>query len=323
VIVGENGSGKTTLLEAIFLSLGATTEIGARFRAQRGMDGNFGGTTQRIEKALWGELFHNHDMSKTVSLTIEGDGAEARSLTISRGEPSDVVLSLVGGGAEEETIAPVEFNWKDSKGKSRRVQPTITEGKIVMPGTGEDLPDFYLIPANQVIGSLENAMRFSDLSQRNRQVEFINIFRRLYPWVRDINIEVYAGAPVLFVTTEAGLKLPLPNVSSGMNRIVGIMLAISSGVGGVCLVDEIENGIFYKHMEDMWRALIASVRGNESQVFVSTHSRECLLALNSALDGKAKDVRLWRTENEPGNYRISEFGGEDLQIALEYDQEVR
>ena len=80
VIVGDNGSGKTALLEAMFLALAASTEVAVRLRQQRGMDGTFGGTTRRIEQALWGDFFHDYDSANPIKIALAGDGQDNRSL---------------------------------------------------------------------------------------------------------------------------------------------------------------------------------------------------------------------------------------------------
>jgi AAA15 family ATPase/GTPase len=94
VIVGDNGSGKTALLEAIFLALGASTELPLRFRQQRGLEGLFSGSTHSIEEAIYGDLFFNKDWSKIIKIDIEGTDVDKRSLWISEGHPKPVFPSL-------------------------------------------------------------------------------------------------------------------------------------------------------------------------------------------------------------------------------------
>ena len=103
------------------------------------------------------------------------------------------------------------------------------------------MSDFFHFPATAATSSVEAAGRFSDLSKAGRHRRFIKTISDEYPWISDINVEVHAGAPTLFATVrDNGLKLPLANLSGGLNRMVSMMLAIAANPKAIVLVDEIE-----------------------------------------------------------------------------------
>lgn len=325
VIVGDNGAGKTTLLEAIFLTLATSTEVALRFRQVRGLEGNFNGSLHRIEDAMWGDLFYDRNTHVPISVALEGDGSENRRLTISREGGTSAFLPLADSIAPQLAATPVTFKWTAADKREFAVSPTIAATGISLPATGEDMPDFFNFAAGPTPGSGENAGRFSEISQAGRKGEFMEVFRSEYPWIRDLNIEVYAGAPVIFATVEgSGRALPLPMISGGINRVVGVLLAIASRPRSVVTIDEIETGIYYTHHAAIWRALIRFTRSYDSQLFITTHSKECLEALAEAAGEDAGDVSLWRVERElDGQPTVRQFSGEELVAGIEYGQEVR
>ncbi|MBA2409478.1 MAG: ATP-binding protein [Gammaproteobacteria bacterium] len=282
VIVGDNAAGKTALLEAIFMALGTSPEISVRFRQQRGLENSFAGPPRRIEEAIWKDLFHGGDWSRSISINVQGDGAEARSLTIYRGPPKvEIPLDPDAGG--ESRTAPIVFDWLDSEDKHHKAFPRLTSGGLQIEATDEDLPDFFYFSANQTIPAGENAARFSDLSRAGRATAFVELFTQEYRWIDDLNVEVLAGSPVIYATLrDNGRKLPLAYVSGGINRVVGIMLAIASRQQSVVLVDEVEDGIFHKHQPAVWRTLLSLGHTYDGQVFATTHNEEWLQAVRIA-----------------------------------------
>ena len=114
IFVGDNGSGKTTILEAIFLALGSSTELSARYRAQRGFGGLVAGTPKGVEEAIWRDLFYLGEWQKRdIFIETKGDGEDSRSLTITR-RPSQLFIPLTekpGQEVEETISAPVKFVW--------------------------------------------------------------------------------------------------------------------------------------------------------------------------------------------------------------------
>ncbi len=317
ILVGENGSGKTALLEALFLPLSTNTEVSLRLRQQRGLDGSYAGSLRRIEDALWGDFFYEYDLHTPVVLTLFGDGSENRSLTISRGTEYTLPLSLPeseGGVAGN----PMVFKWVDSEGKEHAVTPRVTASGIQMRDTGEDLSNFFLFPSGQTISSIETAGRFSELSKAGSHHRFVEVFSQEYRWIKDISIEISAGSPALFATVEGRKKkIPLANVSGGINRIVGILLAMASRSSSILLVDEIENGIFHTHQASVWRALLAFTRDYDSQLFVTTHSQEWLEALVEGAGEDVGDISLWRLERREDGPILRQFFGTTFRAGVE------
>lgn len=335
VIVGDNGSGKTALLESIFLPLATSSEVAVRLRQIRGFDSMLSGAPKRIESALWGDFFYDNDMTERVSLILSGDGLDSRTLEIARGAiettlpfstvTAGMMTSVRIGEFDGATVsAPVRFTWTDANKQSHTVTPVVAATGLTLPDTGEDLPDFFFFGANQNIGSGENASRFSELSKSNKQHDFVKIFAKEYKWITDLNVEVHAGLPLLFGTVDGSKnKIPLPNLSGGINRFIGCMLAIASRQGSVVLIDEVENGIYYSHFPALWRGMLKFLRDFRGQAFVTTHSKECLNGLVKAAAKDVSDIALWRTEIEGGEYIVRQFTGAELRAGIDYGEEVR
>lgn len=324
VITGDNSTGKTALLEAIFMPLAVGSEVAIRLRQQRGLDSLFTGPPRRIEESLWGDYFHEFDLNKRISLAVRGDGSATRKLEISRGRAGVTLPMDVDGKNLPVISAPVNFTWTNAQGEQYIATPAIRQGDISFPDTGEDMPDFFFIPAMQVVNAAENAGRFSDLSKVNRQERIVQTFTKEFRQIEDLSIEVSAGAPAIFADMRGvDRKVPLPSVSSGINRMMSIMLAIASRPKSIVLVDEIENGIYFKHFDFLWRSVIDLLNDNDSQLFVVTHSAECLSALGRALTKSKIDIALWQTDRQGDQYSVDVTTGKPVTLALKYGDEIR
>jgi hypothetical protein len=325
IVAGDNGAGKTAFLEAIFLALAGNAQTILRNRQARGLDGAFQGTQRMIEDTIWGDLFYQFNTNNPISIILSGSGPEARSLFINRGQ-SNTLIPLSEPLASSNTSARFSFIWKDSTGKEYDGSPTFAGTALSFPPEREDLPDFFYFSTTAVGGAGENAGRFSELSRARRQRQFVDLFIKEYPWIEDLSIEVLAGQPVIHATLkDMQEKIPLNSISTGINRILSILLVLASHPRSVVLVDEIENGLYYKHQESFWRWLISFSTASEGQLFLSTHSQEWLVALTKAVGPEVtQNIAFWRLErNEEGKPVLFEFDGESLKAGVEYGAEVR
>lgn len=132
------------------------------------------------------------------------------------------------------------------------------------------------------------------------------------------------GTPVIYATVKnIPEKVPLNEMSGAINRMVGVLLAIASYPRSVVLVDEAENGVYYKHHEAYWRNLLSFARTHDSQLFISTHSEEFLEALVNAAGNDNSDIALWRIEHSEQAPIVRQFSGETLKAGIEEGGEVR
>jgi hypothetical protein len=324
VIVGDNGVGKTALLEAIMLALSSSPVAAWRLKQTRGFDGAFRGTRSDIEETFVGDYFHLFDMEKPISIELRGEGAESRTLKIEKGRASTTVHFNAGEQSQEIDV-PIQFTWTDNRGTARTVAPKISPTGIAFDDTGEQLPHFFFFGASQPILASETAERFSALSKKNKEKEFVKMFSKEYPWIQDLTVQASTGVPMLYATVAgAKQKIPINATSSAVARVLTILLSLCARKGGVLSVDEIENGIYHKHQERVWKMILDFSKEYSSQIFVTSHSAEALYALQRAAGDEIEDIAFWRLERgDDQQISLSEFEGKDFSLALDYNYEVR
>ncbi len=329
VIVGDNGGGKTALLEAIFLTLGSGTDIAFRFRQQRGLEGSFAGAPRVIEDAIFGDLFYDRDLKRTVSVGLSGAGPEARGLRIFRGtgmalEPASNNVVYNPGGVSSASAQSFQFEWTDENRQKHVASSQLTQGGLQFGATGEDFPNFFFFPSGQTVGSTETATRFSELSRVRKERPFIDFFCKEYAWIENLSIEVVGGVPALHATIR-GLseKIPVTNIGGAINRLISVMLAIATQKQGVVLVDEMENGVYHEHHTAVWRSILSLTRQYECQLFTTTHNEEWLEALIEAAGEHVSDLALWRLERVNDRPVLRQFFGKTFKGSIEAGGEVR
>jgi AAA15 family ATPase/GTPase len=101
------------------------------------------------------------------------------------------------------------------------------------------------------------------------------------------------------------------------------MLGIASQEGGCVLIDEIENGFYYERLTAIWKALYAIAVVSRCQLFVTTHSQECLRSLLPVLEESGKHFSLLKTERVEGNPRVFVSAGEVMTAAIQSGFELR
>lgn len=324
VIVGENSSGKTALLESIFLAGGGSPEIALRLQMQRGLVQLLQIALDRNSyEALWRQLFHGFDQKQTISIELLGSEANTRSVSVAYRSSDSPTLPFGKADLESPFIVPITFEWKDARGVVSRAQPKITEQGLNMAGIGETMP-IFLFSSGVTVGSAENASRFSELDADGKSDAFVTALREVFPFLEGISIQIASGQPMLHATLGfSEVKVPLGLLSGGINKLAGILLALAGRVQGVTLIDEIENGFYYKLLPSIWSVFLSTCKKQGGQIFASTHSEECLRALLETVGENTEEFALIRTERSNGRCMARVFGGRQLHSAIEQNIEVR
>jgi hypothetical protein len=329
VVVGENGSGKTALLESVLLTAGAGAELGLRARILRGFDQTHGQAQVReLDEGLWGDLFYDFDFDSKVSIRLSGTEEHNRSVKISfvRIGPTVVRVSKERNLATVDSSGPtggVLFEWQGPKNIRYKSEARFEDNKLRM--TGDTISPIHLAfwAANIGYSSAETASRFSALSKKNDTDEISRVFREHFPVVQDLSLEMSAGSPMVFAKISRGRRIPLNLISGGMTKLSSILFAIPSMPKGIMIIDEIENGFYYKRFPMIWSALNSLTQKYDVQVFVSTHSLECLRAAADEARKGPEDFSLIRVQREDGKFSLKQFSGEQFVGSVEADLEIR
>ena len=93
---------------------------------------------------------------------------------------------------------------------------------------------------------------------------------------------------------------------------------------GYLLIDEIDTGLHYSVLEDLWRLVIKTAVRLDAQVFATTHSRDCLHALANLLRAEpdlASQAAVHRVER--GIPTTTQYSAAELVIADHQAMEIR
>lgn len=101
------------------------------------------------------------------------------------------------------------------------------------------------------------------------------------------------------------------------------MLSLSCAKNGVLLVDEIENGLHYTILPDVWRIVFQLASELNVQVFATTHSWDCIKAFQGAADEHADEGALLKLAAKDGRIIPKLFKESELAIATRDQIELR
>ncbi len=118
--------------------------------------------------------------------------------------------------------------------------------------------------------------------------------------------------------------LPLRSLGDGMQRMLGIALALANAQDGMLLVDEIENGIHYSVQPELWQLILQIAYRLNVQVFATTHSWDCIKGFQEAAqEDKQNEGLLIRLESKKDDISVTLFDERRLAIATREEIEVR
>jgi hypothetical protein len=226
---------------------------------------------------------------------------------------------------DSTAITPITFEIIDGQGKEHEFKPEFAPAGFKIKAVDlTSLAAFYPSSFASTINPSEAAQQFSELSKSNRAQDLIKVVQKVFPGIKNLSVESFSGVWMLHCG-RAGLreKVPLGLVSSGIHKLISLLLGISSQEKGVVLIDELDNGFYYKALPQVWQAIYQFANDFGVQVFASTHSQECLRAIAPTIKRNVEDFRLLRLEVRGGKHVARVFGGKNLKAALETETEVR
>jgi predicted ATPase len=119
-------------------------------------------------------------------------------------------------------------------------------------------------------------------------------------------------------------RIPIGSMGDGLWRMLGLTLALVNARNGVLLVDEIDTGLHFSTMSDMWRLIWKTAQRLNIQVFATTHNSDCWTSLAEIArteDPAEEGITIQRIEK--GKSQSVVFTERQLVIAADRGIEVR
>jgi len=332
VVVGMNATGKTALLEALRLALGGTPNT---LWAMNNARGFFAPApqpiiTREIFESIWSPYFFNFDVFNAI-LTDCCDSENHHATTrvfFDVQRPVTAVpqhlLQQPQSVLPSSFIPPLAFERSSFSGVKSTLYASVQSQGGLNFDSGPELGSVTeILPSLAWI--LNPAQVFSQVSQRQREEAIIDAVRDEF----DQSLEsLVVLAPSGIAGLYAGLrylreKLPVGYLSAGISRFIAMLSAVLIFGKGVVLIDEIEDGISYRIFPALWKYLLKFAMENDTQIFASTHSLECVRALLPAMEGHEHEFALLRAERANGASSITLVPGKFLESAIDQGVEVR
>jgi predicted ATPase len=331
VIVGPNASGKTALLEAIVLGCRGTSQGALPLWQSRSQSALVPGGGAGF-RAVWSGFFPGLDMTRPVSVLYWASGKVRRGLRISQGALSPSVFGAEGGGVPPAPLAsgnpsspPLIFERTMGDGSTEHLRSYVGQQGQLVAEAGDFIgPSVALFPAFTPFNESDNVTWLSDLSLDNREDEVLSLLRKEFPGIEGLDVLTPSGVQGIFVSYKGSKsKLPIGLVSAGINKVLTLILASLAHSNGVMLIDEIENGIFYRRYTDVWALMRQLADERQNQIFLTTHSLECLRAALPVVEAHPGDFTLIRMERDKKGLIARQFSGIEFAAALDQDVDPR
>jgi AAA15 family ATPase/GTPase len=339
LIAGKNNVGKTSLLEAIFIFINPNNpESLFQVNRLRGLT-----RISKIEdiEEMKG-FFFDQDVDKIIELSSIEENNLQRSLKIRFPESGESQLSIFEPldplvdkdneifqaneslTTEDRSYDTIVLDYQDPTSKTGRSRTIVrADGRLLRSSRRQKFPlGIYLTTSTR--SPREDAERFSNLERVGRQDEVLTTLRLLEPRLQRLTLLVVEREPIIHGDIGMSELVPLPLMGEGIGRLLSIILAIANAKGGTILIDEIENGLHYSVMTDVWKAIADAARRADTQIFATTHSLECIKAAHEAFDSSEKyDFRYHRLERVKDEIRAFTYDRETLATSDEMNLEMR
>lgn len=280
LIVGSNSSGKTSVLEALHVltapgSLQAFCWIGSQ-RGELNEAPNGGGIPVEFS-----HLFYGHQVVDTtsVNLTYHGDNGDLTFTATPMSHPGTPIereLKLSWNGSVQQ--GPVFTLPISTTGVGKIGTDAQTWGERLFGNrsmfvtsaslTARDAVDFF----DAIVLSKEEELLIEALRAINPQIQ------RVAP-KHDYPFDHIRRGGFHVLLEGQRISVPIGDLGDGVWRMLSLALALAMSANGVLLIDEIDTGLHFTVMDQMWQLVSAAAEKLNVQVFATTHSRDCVESL--------------------------------------------
>jgi hypothetical protein len=277
----------------------------------------------RVDGYLVAQLFYGRKLSTDTSIKIQSLSTQ-NSLTI----------SISNGNKSEMHHAKLVFQDGSTGTKEKpkkNTDPMAIENEVLlsMPLRWKELAqvgDTRFVSVNTT-NYTELANSWDKLVLTPGEDKVIDALRIIEPGVERISFTGgrTSHSGILVRLKGEDTPVPLDSMGDGMRRILAMIVGLVSVGQSALLVDEIDTGLYYAVLKDMWKVVIETATKQNAQVFATTHSWDCVKAFQQALSQSPHrdDGLLIRIDRNQAQTQATTYRVDELDIAIAQGIEVR
>ena len=339
LLVGKNNCGKTSILEAINLLVSGGNPLVLRRLAKGRGEVSEAGTESRGEwEADISHFFFGHRLAPGISFRISADDRYGHlSVTVHPAPLEEqpelpyfheiveqlfpFVLKMEGNASQDLPEIPLNENGFLLNSRQLRFFRRRSAGLPAPPVQFVTPDSLDLIPMRAIWDTVLTEGRESTVINAMKILE--NDLDSIHFLTSNASWRRYGRTGVLLGFQGGGRRVPLGSYGDGMRRLLALSLSLIQTANGFLLIDEIDTGLHWTVMEDMWRLVVDAARQSSVQVFATTHSYDCIRGLASLVDSVpefAPDVSIQKIGSLD---RAVALDAEQILVAVDQDIEVR
>lgn len=297
LLVGKNNSGKTSILEAVqFLASGGSPSVLRGIAGKRGEikylgdhDRQYRGrlrTMVDISGFMYGHRFglgsefsiRSSDQSRFVTVTVEEDAGDLhpdqhRLFEKDEDDAELLAVRVSSTDAGDALLFPATMDGTLHL-DSRTMRTTVD----ALPTT----PVQFVTASSLGVDSMRRMWDQVVLERRELEViDALKLVEHKLDSIHFLSANGYGRGDIVLGLHNTARRTPIGSHGDGTRRLLALALSLTQLSGGVLLVDEIDTGLHWTVLEDLWRLVIEQATKASIQVFATTHSYDCIRGLAS------------------------------------------
>jgi AAA15 family ATPase/GTPase len=281
VLTGFNNSGKTTVLEALYLLFADGNQFQnypSIFRSSQ---------TDQAERYehFWRWLLPGGDFQKgEAELHVITDDKRKLGIIVKRNQQNAKMLSVQYLDSSRSSVT-----WGVSEGGFGQLQTrNWPRMQVFSPRMSDPISDAEQFNKLQLISGGEERL--------------LGLMRVVEPKLQKLRYAKITKQPLVYADVGLTSLIPTSQLGHAFGRMLTLYMEMLVSKAEVLLIDEIENGLHHSVYEEVWKGIATLAWGENIQVFVTSHSEECVNAAAKA--AKRGD------DHGFSRHRLEDFKGE-------------
>lgn len=343
LLAGRNGVGKTTVLDAVrtFAARGRPKVLHDLLDGREEFVATASNENrQPLVFADLAALFHGRGTSRATTIAI-GPEAGKDELTVEESMPGDwseEQMKLLADLPADPDVQALKIRFRDSEmflpwtGANERRNTFLRSSYIRSRRAESEWPEAVLCESvgPDLIHNNDLARFWDSVALTEDENFSVQALRPILGSEIERIAVVGSDGPrrssrrVVVKLREHARPVPLKSLGDGATRMFGAALALTNSRGGILVIDEAENGLYYQVQTAYWRMVLRAAQEGNVQVLATTHSWDCVAGFaRAAVESDDIEGALVRLERDEEGIRAVEYSEEELETAADQEIEVR